>query len=107
MPEHFQTALGFIMPNADDFGIVAVEAMAAGTPVIAYNKGGALDYVLPKSGLFFKRQTVKSLSAALEKAAAKNWDYEGIGEHADQFSSESFRRSMREFIKKVMNERQG
>jgi glycosyltransferase involved in cell wall biosynthesis len=105
MPEHFQTALAFIMPNADDFGIVAVEAMAAGTPVVAYNNGGALDYVLPKSGLFFKRQTVKSLSNALELAAKKNWDYDGIGEHANQFSTDSFRRSMREFIKKVMIER--
>ena len=53
------------MPNMDDFGIVAVEAMAAGTPVIAYNKGGALDYVVPgKTGLFFEKQTVKELSCS-------------------------------------------
>ncbi len=38
--------VGFIFPNEDDFGIVPVEAMATGTPVIAYRKGGALDYVI-------------------------------------------------------------
>ena len=52
--EHFQSSLAFIFPNVDDFGIVAVEALAAGTPVIAYKKGGALDYIEDgKNGIFF------------------------------------------------------
>jgi len=59
MAAHFQSALGFIMPNLDDFGIVAVEALAAGTPVLAYQKGGALDYLVAnKNGVFFDKQTV-------------------------------------------------
>jgi glycosyltransferase involved in cell wall biosynthesis len=104
---HFQTALGFIMPNADDFGIVAVEAMAAGTPVIAYNKGGALDYILPnKTGLFFERQTVKNLSKQIEVAISKNFDYDAICEHAKEFSAECFRKNMREYIKQCINEKQ-
>lgn len=103
--EHFQTALAFIMPNADDFGIVAVEAMAAGTPVIAYNKGGALDYVIPnKTGLFFDRQTVKSLSSVLEMAITKNFDYQSIVEHANQFSVEEFKKNIRNFIKQCLQE---
>ncbi len=106
MTDHFQTALGFIMPNADDFGIVAVEAMAAGTPVIAYNKGGAIDYVVPsKTGLLFERQTLKSLSSSLEIAAGKNWDYDAIAAHAQNFSVDSFRKSMREFISQCLVER--
>jgi glycosyltransferase involved in cell wall biosynthesis len=103
---HFETALGFIMPNMDDFGIVAVEAMAAGAPVIAYNKGGALDYVLPgKTGLFFERQTVKSLVNALETAAAKNFNYELIAEHAEQFSVTSFNKTLRAYITDCLAER--
>jgi glycosyltransferase involved in cell wall biosynthesis len=98
--DHFQSALGFIMPNMDDFGIVAVEALAAGTPVIAYQKGGALDYVIPnKTGLFFERQTVGSLRNVLETALTKTFDYEAISEHAEQFSAASFQKNMRKVIK--------
>ena len=96
---HFQSALGFIMPNMDDFGIVAVEALAAGTPVIAYQKGGALDYIVPgKTGLFFDKQTVKSLTAALETALTKPFNYEAIAEHAEQFSAAAFTKNIQAFI---------
>jgi glycosyltransferase involved in cell wall biosynthesis len=99
LAEHFQTALGFIMPNMDDFGIVAVEAMAAGTPVIAYEKGGALDYIEPnKTGLFFKKQTVNSLVKQLEKAGARAWDHAAIAAQADKFSVAAFRKNMRNYI---------
>ena len=103
---HFQSALGFIMPNMDDFGIVAVEALAAGTPVIAYKKGGSLDYMdAGKTGVFFERQTAASLRVALESALSKNFDYEAIAKHAEKFSVASFRENMRqtiaEFTKKV------
>jgi glycosyltransferase involved in cell wall biosynthesis len=104
--DHFQSSLGFILPNMDDFGIVAVEAMAAGTPVIAYNKGGALDYVVPgKTGLFFEKQTLKSLVKALEMAMAKSFDYPAITEHAEQFSVLTFRKNMRDYIKTHLAER--
>lgn len=98
--DHFQSALGFIMPNMDDFGIVAVEALAAGTPVIAYNKGGALDYVVPgKTGLLFERQTAKNLAAVLETAAAKTWNHEAITEQAQQFAVAAFVKNMQNYIK--------
>jgi glycosyltransferase involved in cell wall biosynthesis len=103
---HFSSALGYIMPNMDDFGIVAVEAMAAGTPVIAYNKGGALDYVVSgKSGLFFERQTVKSLMSTLETAINKNWDYSAIAEQAEQFSVAHFVTNMQNYTKDHLAER--
>lgn len=103
---HFQSALGYIMPNMDDFGIVAVEALAAGTPIIAYNKGGALDYVAPgKTGLLFERQTVKSLSDALETAAAKNWDPSTIAGSAEKFSVAAFVKNMQNYIKACLSER--
>ena len=101
---HFQSALGYIFPGVDDFGIVAVEAMAAGTPVIAYKKGGALDYVVDgKTGLFFDKQDVPSLVAALETALSKNFKYETIAEHAQQFSVASFGTNMKSFIADKLN----
>ncbi len=103
---HFASAIAFIMPNMDDFGIVAVEAMAAGTPVIAYNKGGVLDYITPnKTGLLFDRQTVKSLSAVLETAANKNWDYALIAREAAKFSVHNFIKSMQHYINECLEER--
>jgi glycosyltransferase involved in cell wall biosynthesis len=100
---HFQSALGFIMPNMDDFGIVAVEAMAAGTPVIAYKKGGALDYVEPgKTGIFFERQTPEDLVSALKAAMNKSFDHGAIASHAAQFSVANFRKNLQTAIEKFL-----
>lgn len=102
---HFQSAIGFIMPNMDDFGIVAVEAMAAGTPVVAYQKGGALDYLVPgKTGLFFDRQTVPALRKALEAALAKSFNYAAIADHAAQFSTANFSQTISQFIRDCSEE---
>lgn len=104
--DHFQSALGFILPNMDDFGIVAVEAQAAGTPVIAYNKGGALDHVVAgKTGLFFDKQTVKNLAVTLEAVLAKTFNYSAIAEHAAQFSVPAFRKNIQAFINECLAER--
>jgi len=106
MVEHFRTAIGFILPNMDDFGIVAVEALAAGTPVIAYNRGGALDYVQPgKTGLLFERQTVQELAKTLEQAMNKTFDYPTIAASAQQFSVPAFRQHIQDFIAKCLAER--
>lgn len=65
---HAQSAKAFLFPNEEDFGISAVEALAAGTPVIAYAKGGALDIIQDgETGILFKEQTVDSLVAAMKK----------------------------------------
>ncbi|MHB1864837.1 MAG: glycosyltransferase [Candidatus Saccharimonadales bacterium] len=101
--QHFQSSLGFIFPSADDFGIVAVEALAAGTPLVAYKGGGALDYVVEgKNGVFFEKQTVASLTSAIEKVIKKNFDYKEISKSADKYSPERFKREISEFVKQVV-----
>ena len=63
-----QTSRAFLFPNEEDFGIAAVEALAAGTPVIAYKKGGALDIVQDgETGIFFEEQTVEGLVEAMQR----------------------------------------
>ena len=63
-----QSAKGFLFPNEEDFGISAVEALAAGTPVIAYAKGGALDIIQDgETGVLFQKQTVDSLVKAIQR----------------------------------------
>ncbi len=66
--ERAHKAQYFLFPNEEDFGIAAVEALAAGLPVIAYGKGGALDIVENhETGILFNKQTVASLVQAIEK----------------------------------------
>ncbi len=97
--EDFQAAWALIFPGVDDFGIVAVEAMAAGTPVIAYKAGGALDYVIPgKTGVFFEQQTVESLAAAIKSFRPSRFDHNAIRRHAQQFRPEAFRQKILRFV---------
>jgi glycosyltransferase involved in cell wall biosynthesis len=63
------SARGYIFPAEEDFGIVSVEALAAGAPVIAYGKGGALDIVQDgESGVLFDKQSVESVVDAIKRA---------------------------------------
>ncbi len=99
MPQLLAAAEAFIFAAYDDFGITPVEAMAAGTPVIAYHAGGALDYVVPgKTGMFFPAQSVESLKEALVAFNATDYDHSLIAKHAQSFSAEAFRTNMKRVI---------
>jgi glycosyltransferase involved in cell wall biosynthesis len=99
MPQHFANATAFIFASYDDFGIVPIEAMAAGTPVIAYQAGGALDYIVPgKTGEFFAGQTVPDIRKALRTFDAAHYKTGVIKHHAEQFSPEVFKTKWRQFI---------
>lgn len=64
-----ESARGYIFPAEEDFGIVQVEALAAGAPVISYGRGGTLDIVQDGvSGVLFNEQTVDSVVAAIQRA---------------------------------------
>jgi len=99
MVKYFQSAEAFIFPGIDDFGIVAVEAMAAGTPVIAYKGGGALDYVKPgKTGLFFDKQTVENLAATLQEFDTSQFSADKIAHESANFSPDFFHKKIKHFI---------
>jgi glycosyltransferase involved in cell wall biosynthesis len=99
MVRYFQEAKGFLFPGVDDFGITPVEAMAAGTPVLAFKAGGALDYVVQgKTGLFFDAQTAASLEACLKIAENKKWNESVIAKKAAEFTPEKFRKDMQKVI---------
>jgi glycosyltransferase involved in cell wall biosynthesis len=81
----------FILPQVEDFGIAPIEAMASGRPVIAYKKGGALDFVDDgKTGIFFEEQTEDALIEAIKRLDDIDFDQKKIKEHAEKFSTENF-----------------
>jgi glycosyltransferase involved in cell wall biosynthesis len=102
IPGYFQSAEAFLFPGLDDFGIVAVEAMAAGTPVIAYKAGGALDYIKEwKTGIFFEEATVKSLVQALKSFRASKFKQAEIQKQASKFSSPAFASNISNYLDKI------
>ena len=88
-----------LFPGEEDFGIVPVEVMAAGRPVIAYGKGGVLDSVVDgKTGVFFKEQTVDSLVDAIERFETMTFDSQEIRKHALTFDESVFQKRIEEFV---------
>lgn len=83
-----------LFPGEEDFGMVPVEAMAAGRPVIAYGRGGALETVVDgETGLFFGTQSLDALVAALDRfeREERQFDPARIAAHARNFGEERFR----------------
>lgn len=96
-------AEAFIFPGVDDFGIAPVEALAAGTPVIAYHDGGALDYIIPGvTGEFFDEQTVEALCGVLVRFKSQDYSAEDIKQQAQQFSYEVFIKHITQEIEKTL-----
>lgn len=97
--ERAHHAKGFLFPNEEDFGISAAEAIAAGTPVIAYAKGGALDIVQhEETGILFPDQTVESLVAAIEHAERINFRPSTLHRKSKRFARGLFAQKMRKIV---------
>ncbi|WP_121068152.1 glycosyltransferase [Chachezhania antarctica] len=91
----FARARGLIFPGEEDFGIVPIEVMACGRPVVALKRGGALDYVIPgQTGEFFDSPTVTSLNAAIDRLEAHPTLTDSAGAiraHAEKFHGDVFK----------------
>ncbi len=95
----FQSAEGFIFPGTDDFGIVAVEALAAGCPVIAYKDGGTLDYITPgRTGEFFEKQTSASLADTLKIFRPSEFKQASIVASAEKFNTRTFMSHIQSYL---------
>ena len=100
---YYQNCRALIMPSEEDFGIVSVEAQAAGKPVIAYGEGGARETIKEDiTGIFFQKQNINSLIKAILKFEKTSFSKQDCQKNSKLFSRERFRR---EFYSLIINYR--
>jgi glycosyltransferase involved in cell wall biosynthesis len=106
LQHHYARCRALIFPGEEDFGMVPVEAMASGRPVVAFKQGGATETVVEGvSGVFFAEQTVEAIIDAVKRLAEVNLDPQNIADHARQFGREQFLKKMRAHIEGLLAER--
>jgi glycosyltransferase involved in cell wall biosynthesis len=95
----YSGAKAYIFPQEEDFGMMPLEAMACGTPVIAYGKGGVLETVISgKTGIFFDSQDAGQVIKAVERFETTSFASENLFERAQQFSKTVFEQKIRNFV---------
>lgn len=99
----YASARALLMPQEEDFGMVMVESLASGTPVVALRAGGALDILEDgETGVFFDRQTPEDLSAAIDRLERLDLDRGRLRERARDFGPERFDAGMRSVAERVL-----
>jgi glycosyltransferase involved in cell wall biosynthesis len=93
----YEQASGFVHVGEEDFGITMVEALGAGTPVIALDRGGARDIVRHGvDGLLIEEPSAEHLGAAIREFVDRRWDAQALAERAREFSQNHFIRRVLE-----------
>jgi glycosyltransferase involved in cell wall biosynthesis len=93
-----------VFPGEEDFGIVPVEAMACGAPVLAFGQGGVTETAVPgTTGLFFDRQTATGLNACRETAESIDWNASQIRHRAERYGQQEFINEINRSISHCLN----
>lgn len=104
LAELYDGATALLFPAEDeDFGIVPIEAMAHGVPVLAHASGGPKETVISgKTGLFFRELSAESLAAAIKESEKIKFKAEAIKKHAQQFSKKAFQTKILKLANKIL-----
>lgn len=95
----YQKSIAFIHPQIEDFGITAVEAMASGRPVIAFDGGGARETIVPGiTGEFFDEETWECLADKIVRFKPESYQPKIIKGHAEKFGVERFKKEILNLI---------
>ena len=108
LAQYLARAKGYLFPSLEPFGIAPVEALATGCPVIAFGVGGAKDYIKEgKNGVFFEKQTAKSLAEAILKFEKMKFNRERVSKTATGFNEMRFDKELKDFVKKCEKKQNG
>jgi glycosyltransferase involved in cell wall biosynthesis len=107
LPGLYHGARALIFTADEDFGIAPLEAQAAGRPVIALRRGGALETITPRTGLFFEEQTPESLADAVMAFDSweANFDPAEARSQASRFTKTNFQRRFAEEVEQLIGSR--
>jgi glycosyltransferase involved in cell wall biosynthesis len=107
LKELMQKAKAFVFTAEEDFGIVVVEAMACGTPVIALNKGGTAETVVDgKTGILFENQNVEDIKNAVRRfeRIEDSFNHNEISEYTKKFSRKIFEEKIKQYVDEKSDE---
>jgi glycosyltransferase involved in cell wall biosynthesis len=92
-----------LLPGEEDFGLVPLEAAAAGRPTIAYGAGGALETIVEsRTGTFFREQQPRALADAIRAFDAARYDPALLRAHAEEFRPERFVARLRAIVEETV-----
>ena len=101
--KHYACCRAFIFPQEDDFGIVAIEAIASGRPIIAYRGGDIPEHIEEeKTGIFFEKQAVSDIVSAVKKFKDSDYDHQYIREKARKFDKAFFKEKIKKYIEEEL-----
>lgn len=104
--DHYARCRAVVFPGIEDFGMVPVEAMASGRPVIAYDYGGIRETVIRDiTGMLFQEPTAESLIGTIKEFERRwrSFDRSSIRAHAEQFSESAFKGKFKDFVSQVIS----
>jgi glycosyltransferase involved in cell wall biosynthesis len=105
LPKYYAECRGFVFPQEEDFGIVAIEAMASGRPLIAYRGGDITEHMQEgKMGVYFDEQTPEAIVRAVEGFDEKNYDPTYIRSQALRFDKERFKATIKDYVESALAE---
>ncbi len=101
LPKYYANCKAFIFPQEEDFGIVAIEAMASGRPLIAYRGGDIVEHLEEgKTGVFFENQKSEDIVNVVKNFNEDNFDGNYIRAKSLKFDKEVFKKKIKEFMQK-------
>jgi len=105
LKKHYAECQAVIFPQEEDFGIVAIEALSCGKPLLAFRGGDIPEHMEEgKMGVFFDEQTSQAIIAAVERFEKLSFDSNYIRSKVLKFDREIFKEKMKEFIENAVGE---